>query len=187
MRLRCGRSAATRRCVTSCARRRRWRAYWCPRPVRGCAMRLCSRPSAACSARRRGQDTPRRPTIHGLRHSFAVKTLLGWYREGQDVQARMPALSTYLGHASPAATYWYYSDSRVIPIPAPFARDGPVTWDDVLSRLSPVGIIRCVSWAHEALFPGVLRSCGRAAVFVRSGGFTEERGQCHGVDGVRAG
>jgi integrase/recombinase XerD len=57
-----------------------------------------------------GQDTPRpRPTIHGLRHSFAVKTLLGWYRDGQDVQARMPALSTYLGHASPAATYWYLS------------------------------------------------------------------------------
>jgi integrase/recombinase XerD len=55
-----------------------------------------------------GQDAPRpRPTIHGLRHSFAVKTLLGWYRDGQDVQARMPALSTYLGHASPAATYWY--------------------------------------------------------------------------------
>ena len=57
-----------------------------------------------------GQDTPRpRPTIHGLWHSFAVKTLLGWYRDGQDVQARMPALSTYLGHASPAATYWYLS------------------------------------------------------------------------------
>jgi integrase/recombinase XerD len=57
-----------------------------------------------------GQDTPRpRPTIHGLRHSFAVNTLLGWYRDGQDVQARMPALSTYLGHASPAATYWYLS------------------------------------------------------------------------------
>ncbi len=57
-----------------------------------------------------GQDTPRpRPTIHGLRHSFAVKTLLGWYRDGQDVQARMPALSTYLGHAGPAATYWYLS------------------------------------------------------------------------------
>jgi integrase/recombinase XerD len=60
-----------------------------------------------------------RPVIHGLRHTFAVKTLLGWYRDGQDVQARMPALSTYLGHAGPAATYWYYSDSRVIPIPAP--------------------------------------------------------------------
>jgi integrase/recombinase XerD len=55
-----------------------------------------------------GQGTPRpRATIHGLRHTFAVKTLLGWYRDGQDVQARMPSLSTYLGHAAPAATYWY--------------------------------------------------------------------------------
>jgi integrase/recombinase XerD len=53
-----------------------------------------------------GQYTPR-ATIHGLRHTFAVTTLLGWYRDGQDVQARMPALSTWLGHAAPAATYWY--------------------------------------------------------------------------------
>ena len=37
-----------------------------------------------------GQGPPRpRATIHGLRHSFAVKTLIGWYRDGQDVQARM--------------------------------------------------------------------------------------------------
>jgi integrase len=69
-----------------------------------------------------GQGTGEaRPTIHGLRHTFAVKTVLGWYRDDHDVQARMPALSTYLGHAGPAATYWYYSDSRVIPIPAPLS------------------------------------------------------------------
>jgi integrase len=55
-----------------------------------------------------GQGPPQpRATIHGLRHTFAVKALLGWYRDGQDVQARLPALSTYLGHANPAATYWY--------------------------------------------------------------------------------
>ena len=42
-----------------------------------------------------------------------------WHREGADVRARMPVLSAYLGHISPAGTYWYYSDSRVIPIPAP--------------------------------------------------------------------
>jgi integrase len=57
-----------------------------------------------------GRGTPqRRPVIHGLRHTFAVNTLLGWYRDGQDVQARMPALSTWLGHTGPAATYWYLS------------------------------------------------------------------------------
>jgi integrase len=47
--------------------------------------------------------------VHDLRHSFAVKTLLGWYRDGGDVASRMPLLSTYLGHADPAATYWYLS------------------------------------------------------------------------------
>lgn len=56
-----------------------------------------------------GQAPPLRATIHGLRHTFAVNTLLGWYRDGRDVQARMPALSAYLGHAGPAATYWYLS------------------------------------------------------------------------------
>ena len=60
-----------------------------------------------------------RPTIHGLRHSFAVNTLIRWYREGADVQARLPQLSTWLGHADPKWTYWYYSDSRVIPTSAP--------------------------------------------------------------------
>jgi hypothetical protein len=45
--------------------------------------------------------------------------LLRWYRDGGDVQARLPLLSTYLGHINPASTYWYYSDSRVIPMPAP--------------------------------------------------------------------
>jgi Phage integrase, N-terminal SAM-like domain len=42
-----------------------------------------------------------------LRHTFAVNTLLGWYRAGDDVAARLPSLSTYLGHVDPAATYWY--------------------------------------------------------------------------------
>jgi integrase/recombinase XerD len=59
------------------------------------------------------------PTIHGLRHSFAVATLRDWYRAGVDVAARLPVLSAYLGHAHPVSTYWYYSDSRVIPMPAP--------------------------------------------------------------------
>lgn len=50
-----------------------------------------------------------RPRVHDLRHSFAVNTLIGWYRDGHDVQARIPALSTYLGHIDPGATYWYLS------------------------------------------------------------------------------
>ena len=51
----------------------------------------------------------RRVRIHDLRHSFAVRTLLGWYRDGGDVAARMPLLSTYMGHVDPAASYWYLS------------------------------------------------------------------------------
>jgi hypothetical protein len=35
--------------------------------------------------------------------------LLGWYRDGVDVDAHLPELSTYLGHREPAATYWYLS------------------------------------------------------------------------------
>lgn len=50
---------------------------------------------------------PRRPRIHDLRHTFAVSTLVRWYREGADVEARLPALSTYLGHLAPSSTYWY--------------------------------------------------------------------------------
>jgi len=51
----------------------------------------------------------RRRHNHDLRHAFAVATLLDWYRDGGDVQARLPRLSTYLGHAHPGATYWYLS------------------------------------------------------------------------------
>jgi hypothetical protein len=34
-------------------------------------------------------------------------TLLGWHADGLDVQARLPVLSTYLGHVDPSSTYWY--------------------------------------------------------------------------------
>jgi len=49
------------------------------------------------------------PRVHDLRHTFAVSTLLGWYRSGLDVAARLHLLSAYLGHIDPAATYWYLS------------------------------------------------------------------------------
>ena len=54
-----------------------------------------------------GADHP--PRIHDLRHTFAVRALLGWYRAGDDVEARLPILSTYLGHRDPRSTYWYLS------------------------------------------------------------------------------
>jgi len=53
----------------------------------------------------------RQPRLHDLRHSFTTATLLDWYRDGVDVQARLPQLSTYLGHADPKSTYWYLTGS----------------------------------------------------------------------------
>lgn len=49
----------------------------------------------------------RGPRIHDLRHRFAVRTLINWYRAGLDVERELPKLSTYLGHAHVNDTYWY--------------------------------------------------------------------------------
>jgi integrase/recombinase XerD len=49
------------------------------------------------------------PRLHDLRHTFAVRTLLGWYRRGETISSKIWSLSTYLGHQHPAHTYWYLS------------------------------------------------------------------------------
>jgi integrase len=51
----------------------------------------------------------RRPRIHDLRHTFAVRRLLRWYEEGVEVNQKILALATYLGHAKVTDTYWYLS------------------------------------------------------------------------------
>jgi integrase len=53
-------------------------------------------------------DAPRaRPTPHSLRHTFAVRALQAC-PDGRDaITHHMLALSTYLGHAKVADTYWY--------------------------------------------------------------------------------
>lgn len=56
-----------------------------------------------------GVGAPSPPRLHDVRHTFAVRTLLDWYRAAEDVQAKVPSLSTYLGHREPASTYWYLS------------------------------------------------------------------------------
>ncbi|MFH1833609.1 MAG: integrase, partial [bacterium] len=38
------------------------------------------------------------PSFHSLRHSFAVRRVVAWYKAGMDVQAMLPALATYMGH-----------------------------------------------------------------------------------------
>jgi integrase/recombinase XerD len=57
---------------------------------------------------RRGRRGPR---VGDLRHSFAVHTLLDWHLADVEVGPRLPVLSNYLGHVSPASTYWYLSAS----------------------------------------------------------------------------
>jgi integrase len=47
------------------------------------------------------------PTLHSLRHSFAVGCLLRWYREGLDPAARLHQLSTFMGHVDPSSTAVY--------------------------------------------------------------------------------
>lgn len=53
----------------------------------------------------------RQGRLGDLRHSFAVQTLLDWHVAQVDVGSRLPVLSTFLGHVSPASTYWYLSAS----------------------------------------------------------------------------
>ena len=48
-----------------------------------------------------------RPRPHDLRHTMAVRTLLDWIAAGEDVDRRMPELSTFLGHVQPESSYWY--------------------------------------------------------------------------------
>lgn len=47
------------------------------------------------------------PRIHDLRHTFAVHRLLKWYGDGQDINARLPALATYMGHVGVSSTQIY--------------------------------------------------------------------------------
>jgi integrase len=97
----------------------RLRDRLCPEPVTDAALispagtRLlyCNVHSTFRELRRRtglaARSAACRPRIHDVRHTFAVRTLLGWYRAGVEVQPRLPLLSTYLGHVHPKDTYWY--------------------------------------------------------------------------------
>ena len=49
----------------------------------------------------------RRPRMYDLRHTFACRRLLQWYRDGVDVDHAMASLSTHLGHSKVTDTYWY--------------------------------------------------------------------------------
>jgi integrase len=58
----------------------------------------------------RAPNRPERPRMHDFRHRFATRTLMHWYRSGEDPERRLPILSTYLGHAHVSDTYWYLNN-----------------------------------------------------------------------------
>ena len=63
--------------------------------------------AALCASLNIFTPNGRPPRIHDLRHSFAVNVLLRWYRDREDVQAKLPLLSTYMGHVSVGSTHYY--------------------------------------------------------------------------------
>lgn len=48
-----------------------------------------------------------RPRLHDLRHTFACRRLLEWYRDGTPIERAIDQLSAYLGHVKVTDTYWY--------------------------------------------------------------------------------
>ena len=63
--------------------------------------------SQALGLRARAKGHGRGPRLHDLRHRFAARTLLQWYRAGLAVDRELPKLATYLGHVHISETYWY--------------------------------------------------------------------------------
>jgi integrase/recombinase XerD len=64
--------------------------------------RVGQRPIASDQAKR-----GRGPRVHDLRHRFAARTLLDWYRDGKNAEREMPKRVTYLGHTRVTETHWY--------------------------------------------------------------------------------
>jgi integrase len=65
--------------------------------------------SSACGLRGtiEGHRCGRGPRLQDLRHTFATRRLVEWYKAGHNVAVQMPKLATYLGHSSVECTYWY--------------------------------------------------------------------------------
>jgi integrase/recombinase XerD len=55
----------------------------------------------------RGPVGARGPRLHDFRHTFAVQRLVTWYRQGAPLAAKLPLLSTYLGHTTLTGTEVY--------------------------------------------------------------------------------
>ena len=75
----------------------------------GAVRRWFCKASRACGLRTKQERhrCGRGPRLQDLRHTFATRRLVEWYRNGNNVAVQMPKLATYLGHSSVACTYWY--------------------------------------------------------------------------------
>jgi integrase len=79
---------------------------WHGGPLHGVAVRCTFRRICNQLGWKSNGELPR-PRIHDIRHTFACRRLLLWYRDGTDVHQAMLSLSTYLGHGKVTDTYWY--------------------------------------------------------------------------------
>jgi len=84
-----------------------------------------------------GADAPSRPRIHDLRHTFAIRTLIGWYHTGEDVETRLPMLSTYLGHRDPRWTCRYLSAAPELLALGGITAGGSHTREHAMSPIAP--------------------------------------------------
>ncbi len=95
-----------------------WRDELCPRPhspafflnqranrIDKARFRMTFK-DLACQTGLRDPAASRGPRLHE-RHTFSVRTLIRWYRDGVDIERHLPRLSTWLGHSSIAGSYWY--------------------------------------------------------------------------------
>ena len=84
-----------------------WHDYRCPKGRGYNGRRLFAIWATLCASLKILTAQGKPPRLHDMRHSFAVNALLRWYRSGEDVQAKLPLLSTYLGHVSVVSTHYY--------------------------------------------------------------------------------
>jgi integrase len=76
--------------------------------IKGCSVRYnFAKISQKIGLRAPAKGHGHGPRLHDMRHRFAIRTLIDWYRAGLDVEREIPKLSTYLGHVHVNDTYWY--------------------------------------------------------------------------------
>lgn len=76
------------------------------------------------------------PRVHDARHAFAVHTLVRWYREGADLDAKLPLLATYMGHQHLSGTQQYLHLTAEL-FPEIIARVNLAFGDVIPRRISP--------------------------------------------------